>query len=61
MKITLSKSYHRPDSFRRKFDYQAYRMASHLPQKLKPYYYGINAFFLEVLKSREISRERSIA
>jgi hypothetical protein len=36
-------------------------VGANLPAKIRPHYYGINAFFLEVLKSREISRERSIA
>ena len=31
-----------------------------MPASIKPHYYTINAFFLEVLRSREISRERSI-
>ena len=48
-------------SFQRKFDVHAYRMSQFLPPKIRPYYFGINAFFLEILKSREISRERSIA
>jgi hypothetical protein len=41
----------------KKFDYYAFRVAAHLPKKLQPYYFGINAFFLEVLRSREISKE----
>ena len=44
----------------RKFDYYAFRVAAHLPAKIQPHYYALNAFFLEILRSREISRERSI-
>ena len=44
----------------RKFDYYAFRVGAHMPKQVLPHYYAINAFFLEVLRSREISRERSI-
>lgn len=44
----------------KKFDYAVFRVAAHMPTATRPHYFAINAFFLEVLKSREISRERSI-
>ena len=44
----------------KKFDYAAFRVAAHLPAATQPHYFAINSFFLEVLRSREISRERSI-
>jgi len=44
----------------RKFDYYAYRKHNHVPVSLQPHYFGIHAFFLEVLRSREISKEISI-
>ena len=44
----------------KKFDYYAFRVGQHMPKNLQVHYYTINSFFLEVLKSREISRERSI-
>ena len=44
----------------KKFDYYAWRVGIHYPKSLQPSYYALNAFFLEVLKSREISRENSI-
>ena len=44
----------------KKFDFYAYRAGSHIPAKSQPYYFAINAFFLEILRSREISREQSI-
>ena len=44
----------------KKFDYAAFRVAAHMPVATRPYYFAINSFFLEVLRSREISRERSI-
>lgn len=44
----------------KKFDFYAYRVGTHFPQSIKPLYYGINAFFLEILRSREISKEQSI-
>ena len=43
-----------------KFDYYAFRAATHFPQKIQPYYFAIYAFFIEVLRSRDISRETSI-
>jgi len=52
-------SQHCRDSVK-KFDYAAFRVAAHFPSSLQPFYFAINAFFLEVLKSREVSRERSI-
>ena len=44
----------------KKFDYAAFRVGAHFPESIRPHYFAINAFFLEVLRSREISRERSI-
>jgi hypothetical protein len=44
----------------RKFDYYAYRKHNHIPVSLQPHYFAIHAFFLEVLRSREISKEISI-
>lgn len=44
----------------RKFDYNAFRMAIHLPKKSQAHYFALNAFFLELLRSREISKETSI-
>ena len=44
----------------RKFDFYAWRVGQHFPKTKQPYYNAINAFFLEVLRSREISREASI-
>ena len=44
----------------KKFDFYSYRVATHLPVSQHPYYYAIHAFFIEVLRSREISKERSI-
>ena len=44
----------------KKFDYAAFRVAAHMPAAAQPHYFAINSFFLEVLRSREISRERSI-
>ena len=44
----------------KKFDYAAFRVGAHFPEATRPHYFAINAFFLEVLRSREISRERSI-
>lgn len=44
----------------KKFDYYAWRVGTHYPKHVQASYYGLNAFFLEVLKSREISRENSI-
>ena len=44
----------------KKFDYYSYRVAMHLPVAQHPHYFAINAFFIEVMRSREISRERSI-
>jgi len=44
----------------KKFDYAAFRVAAHFPQMTQGHYFALNCFFLEVLRSREISRERSI-
>ena len=44
----------------KKFDFYSYRVATHLPVSQHPYYYAIHAFFIEVMRSREISKERSI-
>ena len=44
----------------KKFDYYAFRVGQHFPKTAQPHYYALNAFFLEILKSREISKERSI-
>jgi hypothetical protein len=34
--------------------------ARHFPKSMHAQYFGLHAFFLEVLRSREISREQSI-
>lgn len=44
----------------KKFDYYAFRAGAHMPKSMQAYYFGINCFFLEVLRSREISKEQSI-
>ena len=44
----------------RKFDFYSWRVGQHFPKAKQPYYNAVNAFFLEVLRSREISREPSI-
>lgn len=44
----------------RKFDFYSYVVGQNFPKSVQPYYYGIHALFLEALKSREISKERSI-
>ena len=42
------------------FDNYACRAGSHMPKSMQMHYFGVNAFFLEVLRSREISKEASI-
>jgi hypothetical protein len=44
----------------RKFDFYSYIVGQSFPIQLQSYYYGINALFLEALRSREISKESSI-
>ena len=31
-----------------------------MPKSTRPHYYTVHAFFLEIMKSREVSREQSI-
>lgn len=44
----------------RKYDFYAWRVGHHFPSNKQPHYFALNAFFLETLKSREISKEQSI-
>lgn len=44
----------------KKFDFYAYVAGQYMPQSNRSHYYAIHALFLEILKSREISRESSI-
>lgn len=44
----------------RKFDYYAWRVGRHMPVSRQDHFFALHAFFLEVLRSREISREPSI-
>lgn len=44
----------------KKFDMYSYIVGHHMPAKTRAYYFGNHALFIEVLKSREISKEPSI-
>ena len=44
----------------KKFDFYAYVAGHYMPKSQQKYYYGYHAYFLEIMKSREISREPSI-
>ena len=44
----------------KKFDINSYIVGHYMPAKTRAYYFGNHALFIEVLKSREISKEPSI-
>lgn len=41
----------------KRHDYYTYFVGQQFPRQLQCHYYTINAFFLEILKSREVSRQ----
>ena len=44
----------------KKFDFYAFVIGKALPEKIKPHYFAYHAFYLEILKSRYISKELSV-
>lgn len=44
----------------KKHDYNTYIVGKHFPESRQAYFYTVHAFFLEVLKSREVSRQAYI-
>ena len=44
----------------KKHDYYAYIVGQHFPKSRQMYYYTVQAFFLEIMKSREVSRQPTI-
>ncbi len=44
----------------RRYDFYAHAAGQFYPKKIRDYYMAINAFFVEVLRSREVSREASV-
>lgn len=44
----------------KKFDLNSYMVGHYMPPETRAYYFGNHALFMEVLKSREVSKEPSI-
>lgn len=44
----------------KKFDFYSFAAGQFMPANTRPHYYSVHALFLEVLKSREVSKEQSI-
>ena len=44
----------------KKHDYYSYIVGQHFPKARQMYFYTVQAFFLEIMKSREVSRQPSI-
>lgn len=49
------------DPVGRKFDFYAHAAGQFYPSHIRNHYMALNAFFVEILKSREVSREVSIS
>ena len=44
----------------RRYDYYSYIVGNHFPLYLQGYYFGIHAFYLEIIRAREISSSLSV-
>ena len=44
----------------KKYDYYTHIVSEHFPKPKQPYFYAIHAFFLEILKSREASKNTGV-